>query len=121
MNNFTYIAYLVAAVCFIMALRGLSSPVSARQFAGATNSFTSFAHTFLGRFLVMLAHFHFAIDSFTLHFLFQNAQSLIYVVITNKNFNHEAIPPSDSMYGLFKLEAQPSMWLWTMASGKLRG
>lgn len=31
MNNFTYIAYLVAAVCFIMALRGLSSPVSARQ------------------------------------------------------------------------------------------
>ena len=31
MNNLTYIAYLAAAVCFIMALRGLSSPVSARQ------------------------------------------------------------------------------------------
>ena len=31
MSSLTYIAYLVAAVCFIMALRGLSSPVSARQ------------------------------------------------------------------------------------------
>ncbi|MFZ4540325.1 MAG: NAD(P)(+) transhydrogenase (Re/Si-specific) subunit beta [Rickettsiales bacterium] len=31
MNSLTYIAYLVAAVCFIMALRGLSSPVSARK------------------------------------------------------------------------------------------
>ena len=31
MNNLTSIAYLAAAVCFIMALRGLSSPVSARQ------------------------------------------------------------------------------------------
>ncbi len=31
MPSITYIAYLVAAVCFIMALRGLSSPVSARQ------------------------------------------------------------------------------------------
>ena len=31
MSGFFYILYLVAAVCFIMALRGLSSPVSARQ------------------------------------------------------------------------------------------
>ena len=31
MNNITSIAYLAAAVCFIMALRGLSSPVTARQ------------------------------------------------------------------------------------------
>lgn len=31
MTSFYYLAYLVAAVCFIMALRGLSSPVSARQ------------------------------------------------------------------------------------------
>jgi NAD(P) transhydrogenase subunit beta len=31
MSSLTYIAYLVAAVCFIMALRGLSSPVSARR------------------------------------------------------------------------------------------
>jgi NAD(P) transhydrogenase subunit beta len=31
MSSLTYIAYLIAAVCFIMALRGLSSPVSARQ------------------------------------------------------------------------------------------
>jgi NAD(P) transhydrogenase subunit beta len=31
MSSIFYLAYLVAAVCFIMALRGLSSPVSARQ------------------------------------------------------------------------------------------
>ncbi len=31
MSSLTYIAYLIAAVCFIMALRGLSSPASARQ------------------------------------------------------------------------------------------
>jgi len=31
MSSFSYIAYLLAAVCFIMALRGLSSPVSARR------------------------------------------------------------------------------------------
>lgn len=31
MGSFAYITYLIAAVCFIMALRGLSSPVSARQ------------------------------------------------------------------------------------------
>lgn len=31
MSSLAYLAYLVAAVCFIMALRGLSSPVSARQ------------------------------------------------------------------------------------------
>jgi NAD(P) transhydrogenase subunit beta len=31
MSGIFYISYLVAAVCFIMALRGLSSPVSARQ------------------------------------------------------------------------------------------
>lgn len=31
MPGFAYTAYLVAAVCFIMALRGLSSPTSARQ------------------------------------------------------------------------------------------
>jgi NAD(P) transhydrogenase subunit beta len=31
MTSLTYLAYLVAAVCFIMALRGLSSPTSARR------------------------------------------------------------------------------------------
>ena len=31
MSSLIYIAYLAAAICFIMALRGLSSPVSARQ------------------------------------------------------------------------------------------
>jgi NAD(P) transhydrogenase subunit beta len=31
MPSFAYLAYLVASVCFIMALRGLSSPASARQ------------------------------------------------------------------------------------------
>ncbi len=31
MSSLTYLAYLVAAVCFIMALRGLSSPTTARQ------------------------------------------------------------------------------------------
>ena len=31
MSGIYYMSYLVAAVCFIMALRGLSSPVSARQ------------------------------------------------------------------------------------------
>ena len=31
MSSLTYIAYLLAAVCFIMALRGLSSPSTARQ------------------------------------------------------------------------------------------
>ena len=31
MSNLATIAYLIAAVCFIMALRGLSSPSSARQ------------------------------------------------------------------------------------------
>ncbi len=31
MENFAALAYLIAAVCFIMALRGLSSPESARQ------------------------------------------------------------------------------------------
>ena len=31
MSSIFYFAYLLAAVCFIMALRGLSSPVSARQ------------------------------------------------------------------------------------------
>ena len=31
MSSLAYILYLVAAVCFIMALRGLSSPVSARR------------------------------------------------------------------------------------------
>jgi NAD(P) transhydrogenase subunit beta len=31
MSSLTYLAYLVAAVCFIMALRGLSSPSTARQ------------------------------------------------------------------------------------------
>jgi len=31
MSSITYLAYLLAAVCFIMALRGLSSPVTARR------------------------------------------------------------------------------------------
>ncbi len=31
MSSLTYLAYLIAAVCFIMALRGLSSPSTARQ------------------------------------------------------------------------------------------
>ena len=31
METWSALAYLVAAVCFIMALRGLSSPVSARS------------------------------------------------------------------------------------------
>jgi NAD(P) transhydrogenase subunit beta len=31
MSSFAYIAYLIASVCFILALKGLSSPTSARQ------------------------------------------------------------------------------------------
>ncbi len=31
MANWTSLAYLVAAVCFILALKGLASPVSARK------------------------------------------------------------------------------------------
>ncbi len=67
------------------------------QFAGAANSFTSFAHSFFGRFFVMLTHFHFAVDPLTLHLFLQYAQSLIHVVITNNYFNHETIPPSDNV------------------------
>ena len=61
----------------------------ASQFAGAANGFTSLAHSFFRRLFVMLAHFHFTIDAFTLHFLFQNTQGLVYVIITNDDFNHE--------------------------------
>ena len=31
MSNFVTLGYLIAAVCFILALRGLSSPATARQ------------------------------------------------------------------------------------------
>ena len=62
------------------------------QFAGATDSFTSFAHSFFGRFFVMLTHFHLAVDPFTLHLFLQDAQSLIHVIITNDDFNHEQYP-----------------------------
>ena len=67
----------------------------------------------------MLAHFHFTVDPLTLHLLLQDAQSLIYVVITNKYFNHETIPPSGKFQTFIKLDAQPTMRLWTMASAKL--
>ena len=32
--NLTGLAYLIAAICFILALRGLSSPVTARRGPG---------------------------------------------------------------------------------------
>jgi len=40
----------------------------------------------------MLAHFHLAVDTLTLHLLFQNAQRLIHVIIAYNYFNHRQYP-----------------------------
>jgi hypothetical protein len=58
------------------------------QLSCATNSLTSLTDTFFGGFFVVLPHFHLAVNALALHFLFQNAQRLIHVIITNSDFNH---------------------------------
>jgi hypothetical protein len=60
----------------------------AGQLAGAANGLSLFAGALFGRLLVMAAHLHFTEDAFTLQFLFQSAESLINIVVTNE-YLHE--------------------------------
>ena len=62
----------------------------ARQFAGAANGFSLFAGTLFRRLFIKVPQLHFTEDALTLQLLFQSAESLINIVVTN-----------DDLHGLF--------------------
>ena len=64
--------------------------VLTRQFAGAANGFGLFAGTLLRRLFVKVPQLHFTEYALTLQLLFQSAESLINIVVTN-----------DDLHGLF--------------------
>lgn len=55
------------------------------ELAPAADSLGFFAFALFRRLLVIPAEFHVAENSFALHFLFQNTQSLINVIVANLN------------------------------------
>ncbi len=55
------------------------------HFARATNAFGRFASLLFRRLFIITAQFHFTETSFTLHFLFQNAQRLLDVIIMHND------------------------------------
>jgi hypothetical protein len=54
------------------------------QLANATNSLCLFASALLRGLLVVIAHLHFAENTFALHLLLQSAESLVNIVIADK-------------------------------------
>ena len=57
------------------------------QLAGTADSLGLFTGAAFRRLFIRPAHFHFPENTFALHFLFQRAKRLIYVVISNTNFH----------------------------------
>ena len=59
----------------------------AQQLAMTANGFSPLTRTLFGRLFEMPAKFHFAENTFTLHFFLQRAKSLIHIVISNNNLH----------------------------------
>ena len=57
------------------------------QLAGTADSLGLFTGAAFRRLFIRPAHFHFPENTFALHFLFQRAKRLIYVVVSNTNFH----------------------------------
>lgn len=59
----------------------------ARQLAEAADRFRPFARTLFAGFLEMLPKLHLAEDAFTLQFLFQRTERLVYIVVANADLH----------------------------------
>lgn len=57
------------------------------HFTGPTDTFGFFAKFLFGRLFIISAQFHFAKAAFTLHFLFQNAQRLLNIIVVHNDRN----------------------------------
>lgn len=60
------------------------------HFTATADGFGLFTGTLFRGFLEIATKFHLAEETFALHFLFQNAQSLIYIVIAYVYTDHSA-------------------------------
>jgi hypothetical protein len=62
------------------------------ELAGAPHCLRLFTGAPLRRLLKKPTSFHLAKDTFTLHFLFQDAESLVYVVVANEHLQCCILP-----------------------------
>lgn len=67
------------------------------ELARATLAFCLLTNASFRWFFVVTAHLHLTKKTLALHFLFQRAECLINIVITNYNFNQTNIPPFRSL------------------------
>ena len=70
------------------SLESVAFQALAFQLARTANGFGLFTSLFLGGLFKVAAQFHFAKDTFALHFFLQSLQSLIDVVVANDNLYH---------------------------------
>ena len=64
----------------------------ASKLANATNSFSLLASTLLRRLFIVVAHLHFAENTFALHLLLESAESLVDIVIADKYLHENHVP-----------------------------
>ena len=64
----------------------------ASQLANATNSLGLFASALLRRLLIVVAHLHFAENTFALHLLLESAERLVNVVVADKYLHVNPVP-----------------------------
>tara|TARA_R100000656_G_scaffold123789_1_gene100758 strand:- start:224 stop:532 length:309 start_codon:yes stop_codon:yes gene_type:complete len=83
----------------------------ARQLTGAANSFCFFASAFHRWFLEVTPKFHFAEDTFTLHFLLQRFESLINVIVANEYLHELSLPFSN--LPINRLNLGCASWTWS--------
>ena len=71
------------------------------HFTRATNAFCCFSGFFFRRFFIISAQFHFTEAAFSLHFLFQNTQSLFDIIVMNNDSNYGTHTPFGLSNNLF--------------------
>lgn len=71
------------------------------HFTRTTNAFCCFSGFFFRRFFIISAQFHFTEAAFSLHFLFQNTQSLFDIIVMNNDSNYSTHTPFGLSDGLF--------------------
>ena len=70
------------------------------HFTRTTNAFCCFSGFFFRRFFIISAQFHFTKAAFSLHFLFQNTQSLFDIIVMNNDSNYGTHTPFGLSNGL---------------------
>ncbi len=73
--------------------------VFASELARPSLSFCSLTYTGFRWLFIVLTHFHFAEQSFALHFLLKCAKCLIDIIVADDNFYQKNIPPSGIFAG----------------------